>query len=184
MAFLWAVYTCIYKRYKYLGGNAMGNNTKGLSFQAQIKGNHCFGCGGENPHGLHIQSFWAEDDTAVCHFSPQAHHCAAPTHFLNGGIIATVIDCHCICTAMADAYRRAGREIAEGEAIWYATGHFSLEYLRPVSMNAEIVLKARVVDVDERNTVLECVVIANNKTAVKAKLTAVRVPEQWMAAGG
>ncbi|WP_255526899.1 PaaI family thioesterase [Photobacterium sp. BZF1] len=120
----------------------------------------------------------------MCQFSPQAYHCAAPTHFLNGGIIATVIDCHCICTAMAGAYRRAGREIGEGEAIWYATGRFSLEYLRPVSINAEIVLKASVIDIDERNTELECELIANNKTAVRAKLTAVRVPEQWMAAGG
>ncbi|MBC7005945.1 PaaI family thioesterase [Photobacterium sp. BZF1] len=162
----------------------MGNSEGLLSFQAQIKGNHCFGCGKENPQGLHIQSFWAGEDTAVCQFSPQAYHCAAPTHFLNGGIIATVIDCHCICTAMAGAYRRAGREIGEGEAIWYATGRFSLEYLRPVSINAEIVLKASVIDIDERNTELECELIANNKTAVRAKLTAVRVPEQWMAAGG
>lgn len=158
----------------------MGNTAGGFSFQAQIKGNHCFGCGSENSHGLRIQSFWADEETAICHFSPEAYHCAAPTHILNGGIIATVIDCHCICTAMADAYRRAGREIGEGEAIWYATGGLSLEYLRPVSINAEIVLKARVTIVAERHTTLECELIANNKTAVKAKLTAVKVPEQWM----
>ncbi|AJR08631.1 PaaI family thioesterase [Photobacterium gaetbulicola] len=162
----------------------MGKAADAVSFQAQLKGNHCFGCGGENPHGLHIQSFWAEGDTAVCQFTPEAYHCAAPTHFLNGGIIATVIDCHCICTAMADAYRRAGREIGQGEAIWYATGSLSLNYLRPVLISADIVLRADILAVEARTTHLVCHLIAEGKTAVEAKLTAVRVPEQWMSAKG
>ncbi|MGF1736745.1 PaaI family thioesterase [Photobacterium satsumensis] len=152
----------------------------GLSFQAQIKGNHCFGCGAENAQGLNIQSYWETDDTAVCQFTPEAYHCAAPMHFLNGGIIATVIDCHCICTAMADAHRRSGRAIGEGEAIWFATGGLSLQYLRPVSINAEIVLKARVMAADERKAELRCELLANGKTAVEAELTAVRVPDSWM----
>ncbi|MGR5061898.1 PaaI family thioesterase [Photobacterium sp. DNB22_13_2] len=152
----------------------------GVSFQAQIKGNHCFGCGSENPQGLKIHSYWGADDTALCRFTPEPYHCAAPTHFLNGGIIATVIDCHCICTAMADAYRRSGREIGEGEPIWFATGGLSLQYLRPVSINAKLVLKARVMAADERKAELRCKLLANGKIAVEAKLTAVRVPDSWM----
>ena len=47
-------------------------------------------------------------DEAVSTFTPQPFHMAGPTNVLNGGIIGTVIDCHCICTAFADAYRREG----------------------------------------------------------------------------
>ncbi|PSU34655.1 PaaI family thioesterase [Photobacterium lutimaris] len=152
----------------------------GLSFQEQFKGNHCFGCGADNPQGLKIQSYWMGDGSSVCQFTPEPYHCAAPTHFLNGGIIATVIDCHCICTAMAEAYRRLDREIGKGEPIWFATGGLSLQYLRPVSINAKIVLQARVMAADERKAELRCELLANGKTAVEAKLTAVRVPESWM----
>ena len=77
-------------------------------FQDLIQGNHCFGCGPHNPAGLQIKSTWSGEKESVCVFQPSAHHCAAPTKFLNGGIIATIIDCHSVCTAIAYAYRQAG----------------------------------------------------------------------------
>ncbi|PSW14841.1 PaaI family thioesterase [Photobacterium sanctipauli] len=160
------------------------------SFQRQIKGNHCYGCGSENPDGLNIQSYWALSingellEESLCHFEPEPHHSAAPTHFLNGGIIATVIDCHCICTAMAYAYQRAGRPIGQGEGLWFATGALSLKYHRPVGMDSTIILKAHVIDFSESKAELECQLFSNSKMAVSAKLTAVRVPDEWMRTPG
>ena len=60
-----------------------------------------WGCGGKNEHGLCIKSYWDEDET-VCTFRPDAHHIAYPGS-LNGGIIATIIDCHCVNTAISVA---------------------------------------------------------------------------------
>ena len=90
-------------------------------FQPKMTGNHCFGCGAWNENGLRIMSYWDGEDS-VCVFDPKTHHAAMPPDVMNGGIIAAVIDCHSVCTAIADAYRRVGREIGEGPVLWYATG--------------------------------------------------------------
>ena len=57
----------------------------------------CFGCGPANPKGLHIKSF-AQGDEVVAEWTPQPHH-EAFTGALNGGIIGTLLDCHCNWTA-------------------------------------------------------------------------------------
>jgi hypothetical protein len=64
----------------------------GHAFQDQIPANFCYGCGPGNPVGLHIRSIWAGDE-ALCVFQPAPYHAAGPRHILNGGIIATLIDC-------------------------------------------------------------------------------------------
>jgi acyl-coenzyme A thioesterase PaaI-like protein len=53
----------------------------------------CYGCGPANPQGLHIRSF-PEGDVLVAEWTPQPHHQAFPGA-LNGGIIGTLLDCHC-----------------------------------------------------------------------------------------
>ena len=47
-------------------------------------------------------------EEAVCTWQPQPNHTSGPPHILNGGIIAVLMDCHCICTAVAAAYRAEG----------------------------------------------------------------------------
>ena len=79
------------------------------SFQDQIKENHCWGCGPANEHGLRIKSYWSGEE-AVCTWQPGEQHSAGPLEILNGGVIATLFDCHCVCTAIAAAYRAESRE--------------------------------------------------------------------------
>ena len=89
-------------------------------FQDTMPYNHCWGCGPTNSQGLQLKSYW-EGEEAVSAFQPQPYHMAGPAHFLNGGIIATIIDCHRINTAMAHAYYEQGREIGSSPIIWFAT---------------------------------------------------------------
>jgi len=149
-------------------------------FQDKLSDNHCFGCGAENTHGFQIKSYWQADNLAVCHFTPKAYHTAAPAHFLNGGVIATIIDCHCICTAIAYAYHLQGREIGKGTALWYATGGLSLRYKRPVRIEETVTLEASVAAYTEKKMTVTCVLKAQENTCVEATLEAVAVPEKWM----
>jgi acyl-coenzyme A thioesterase PaaI-like protein len=116
----------------------------------------------------------------VARFTPEPCHCAGPTHFVNGGILATVIDCHCVCTAMATAYRDSGREIGSKPDLHYATTRLELQYLRPTPIDAEIELQARVIERTERTYVLSCELKARGKTRVRAEVEAIAVPESWM----
>lgn len=153
-----------------------------IAFQDRLTHNHCFGCGPDNPQGLCIRSHWSGDDQSVAHFTPQPYHCAGPKHFVNGGILATLIDCHCVCTAAAAAYRDAGREIGSLPGLHYATATLALEYLRPTPIDAELTLKARIDARTERTYVLSCELAARGKTCVRARVEAIRVPESWILA--
>jgi len=149
------------------------------AFQDQIPDNHCFGCGPSNTGGLGIKSYWQPDGTAICRFRPSAHHCAGPERTLNGGIIATLIDCHCVCTAIADAYRRAGRTIGQGDRIWYATARLDVSYLAPAPIDAELEIEARIDEISDRKTVLHCTLGVAGRRCAEARVVAVRVPDDW-----
>lgn len=150
-----------------------------IAFQDQIPNNHCYGCGAENEHGLQIKSVWSGEDEAVCYYTPQAHQCAGPPQILNGGVIATIIDCHSICTAMAKAYAMAGREIGAGEQQWFATAKLELSYLKPTPIGQLLTLTARIVEAKEKKITLTCSLTAQDKLCVEATIIAVKVPLEW-----
>ncbi|MEZ4598862.1 MAG: PaaI family thioesterase [Syntrophotaleaceae bacterium] len=148
------------------------------AFQDMIPDNYCYGCGPENPRGLHLKSTW-DGEQSVASFSPQSHHAAGPRHVLNGGVIATIIDCHCICTAIADAYRREGRAVGGDPPIWYATGSLRVDYLRPTPIDEAVTLRAEVLEAGPKKTVLACTLTAAGKECARGEVVAVRVPETW-----
>jgi acyl-coenzyme A thioesterase PaaI-like protein len=148
------------------------------AFQDRIRDNHCWGCGADNPDGLHLKSEW-EGDVAVAQWMPSLAHAAGPRHVLNGGIIATVLDCHGVCTAIADAYRREGRAIGSEPDLWFATTSIQIEYLRPTPIDAELRLVASIREADGKRAAVECSLEAAGKERARAVVQSVRVPDEW-----
>ncbi len=64
----------------------------------------CFGCGPENTHGLKMQSFW-NGKKGICWWRAEPQHKGIKGLF-NGGIIATLIDCHSFWTGLAALCQR------------------------------------------------------------------------------
>jgi acyl-coenzyme A thioesterase PaaI-like protein len=153
------------------------------AIQDSIPHNHCWGCGTLNPKGLRIKSY-AEGDGAVCRFQPLPEHMAGPTHVVNGGIIAAVIDCHTICTAIADAYRAAGRELGSEPLIWCVTASLRIDYLAPTPISAPMELHARVRESAGRKRVVECTVRSGGRECVRAEVVAVEVSPAWRGEAG
>jgi acyl-coenzyme A thioesterase PaaI-like protein len=149
-----------------------------LAVQDQMRGNYCWGCGADNPVGLHLKSYW-DGAFAVAQWIPADEFAAGPRHFLNGGIIATLLDCHGVCTAVADAYQRAEREIHSQPEIWHATVSLTVEYLRPTPIDQKIELKAHVLTHDANNASVECVLSSGGKDRARATVTTRQVPDQW-----
>ena len=156
-----------------------------IFFQPSVRYNHCYGCGTNNSKGLRINSRWDSSDPSVsiCEFTPEAHHCAGPPDIVNGGVIASLIDCHAICSAAADGYRRAGREIDDdaGEPIIYATGLLQVTFKAPSRLNGVLTVRARIVDTGDRRTKFEVTVQdGSGKVTAEGQVTAVLVPgAQW-----
>jgi acyl-coenzyme A thioesterase PaaI-like protein len=122
---------------------------------------------------LRIKSYWS-GDTTVCRYQPEPHQAGWPG-VLNGGILATLVDCHCVCTAIADA--RHGREehAADAAPVVFATGSLAVSYLRPVPIDALVELTARITERTPRKTRLECSVLARGELCARADVLAVRV---------
>jgi acyl-coenzyme A thioesterase PaaI-like protein len=144
------------------------------AFQDQIPGITCFGCGPNNPNGLQIKSYWSGPNEAVCRFQPGARH-NGPPGIVNGGIIATVIDCHAVCTAIADGYRRAERAIGEGAFIPYVTGALNIVFHAPTPMEHPFEVSAVVSEVTPKKTVLTCEVRSDGRITATASVVAVRL---------
>ncbi len=125
---------------------------KSIYFQDYMPENVCFGCG-HNHEGLHIKSYW-EGDQAICQWKSEEKY-QGWSNLMNGGIIATLIDCHCMGTAMADAHKREGNTLNTEREYRYATGTLTVKYLKPTP-NTVVKLQARVVEVKGRKTVLKC----------------------------
>lgn len=140
-------------------------------FQHYMPGDTCFGCGGNNPAGLHIHSFW-EGDEAVCHWKPSDIH-QGWQGITCGGIIATLIDCHCMATAMATAIRNENRALGSEPHYRFATGSMNIKYLKPTSNDHEIELRARVIEVKNvKKYTLQCHVYSQQQLTAEAEVVA------------
>ncbi len=154
-----------------------------VAFQDRMTDNFCWGCGADNPDGLQLKTEW-EGDHTISVWSPSPQFAAGPRHFLNGGIMATLLDCHGVCTGIAEAYRRAGREIGSAPEIWHATTAMDVRCLRPAPIDAEVTLRGTVTHVGPEGVAVECALEAAGKERARALVTSVQVPESWRHGAG
>ena len=157
-----------------------------LYVQDGLFGNSCFGCGAWNDRGLNIKSRW-DGDVSICEFEPQPHHAAMPHDIVNGGVVAAVIDCHSVCTAIADAYKRAGRYAGDGKRplLWYATASLRIQYRKPTSRAGAFRVEARVESVRGRGTkVSSRLVDCRGEVTCVGDVLAVETPDSWASQDG
>ena len=61
-----------------------------------MKTGYCFGCGRNNEHGHQIKTF-VDGDQTLTEFEPAKYYLGGG-QVAYGGIIASIIDCHCAST--------------------------------------------------------------------------------------
>jgi acyl-coenzyme A thioesterase PaaI-like protein len=135
----------------------------------------CYGCGRLNEHGLHVKSYW-DGDESVCTFRPKPYHTAIPG-YVYGGLIASLIDCHCTGTASAAAYRAEGREMGSDPPRRFVTASLHVDYLRPTPIDAVLEVRARVKEIKGRKIVVTATLSAAGEICARGELVAVQVPE-------
>jgi acyl-coenzyme A thioesterase PaaI-like protein len=145
-----------------------------LSFQEQGSVRYCHGCGAENARGLQIKSYW-DGAEAVASWRPEPHHCGGSKDILNGGIIASLIDCHSLNLAIADAYRAEGRPIGSPPRIAYVTANINISYLKPAPIEEVIELRARISKRDGRKVWVNCALSAAGETRAIGEVLGIRV---------
>jgi acyl-coenzyme A thioesterase PaaI-like protein len=129
----------------------------------------CFGCGPANEKGLRIRSFPQGDET-FAEWQPERHHEAFPG-MLSGGIIGTLLDCHCNWTA---AYFLMKRMRADHPPCT-VTAEYLIKLSRPAPTDEPVKLRARVVEYGEDRAVVEGELIAKGKVTATCRGTFVAV---------
>ncbi|MGD8574343.1 MAG: PaaI family thioesterase [Gammaproteobacteria bacterium] len=119
--------------------------------------NACFGCGPSNEKGLQIKSF-PKGDEVVAEFTPQAHHEAFPG-VLNGGIIGSVLDCHCNWTAAWHLMQKHGEE----KPPCTVTMEYSIKLRRPTPTDQPLRLVARIIESTDDVATVEGELYAGDK---------------------
>ena len=135
----------------------------------------CYGCGPANEKGLRIKSYWSEDGSeVVCIFEPRAEYNAGFPNVMYGGLVASLIDCHSIWTAIAHTYREEGRPHGSPPAISYVTGSLTVRYLKPTSLDKPATLYARVTELHPKKAIVECDFYSGDVKSAEGLVTAVR----------
>jgi acyl-coenzyme A thioesterase PaaI-like protein len=136
----------------------------------------CFGCGADNAHGLRIKSR-LEGDEGVAVWQALDHH-QSFSGFLNGGIAATLIDCHSAVTAIALYCVEKGFDLY-GESVEFPAGWtkvMTIEYVRPTPLDEELTLRAKVIKKGTKSRTVACSIFADGKECVKGEVVVV-IPE-------
>jgi acyl-coenzyme A thioesterase PaaI-like protein len=131
---------------------------------------YCWGCGKNNKHGLQLKSY-RDDEETVATWEPKEHHLAFPG-ILNGGIIATLIDCHGTGTANAAAHEDS--QEADHDSMFVTSG-ISVKYLKPTPLDAPVTLRARVKDMGENRITVTCDLYSGDVLCATGEVETARV---------
>ena len=138
----------------------------------------CYGCGPANPSGLQIKSYWdADGESVICLFQPGPQHNAGFPNVMYGGLVASLIDCHSIWTAIAATYKAAGQAYGSRPTISYVTGALNVRYLAPTPLDTPTLLRARVTELHPRKALVTCTVQAGERVTAEGSVVAVRVDD-------
>lgn len=137
----------------------------------------CFGCGPANQEGLRIKSF-PEDGEVVCEWTPEPHHEAFPG-VLNGGIIGTLLDCHCNWTAAYGFLRE--RDLEKPPVTVTAEYHIRLR--RPTPSDRPVRLTARVAELEGDRATVEAELRSGDEVTATCRGVFVAVREGHPAHG-
>lgn len=133
----------------------------------------CYGCGRNNAHGHHVKTYW-DGETGIARFTPEDFHSGYPG-FVYGGLIASLIDCHTMGTAIAAKFDAEGIIPSEDVELSAVTGNLNVSYVKPTPMGVELVLKARIKELHERKAIVTCSVFADDVETVTSEVIAVYV---------
>ena len=107
----------------------------------------CFGCGPANVRGLRLRSYVDAEGPVRAEFTPLPEHDNG-SGYLNGGIIATLLDCHSAAAVTHTAFENDWPPLG-GAAVPFVTAGLDVRYLRPAPLDAAVTLVGEVVEASE-----------------------------------
>ncbi len=137
---------------------------------------HCYGCGKLNEKGMHIKSYW-DGEESLCRFTPAPHQSGGFPGNIYGGLIASLIDCHCAGTAAAARLREDGYMPGDKPMSRFVTASLKVDFLKPTPAGVELEIRAAVLEIKNRKVTLSATVTAEGVLTAKGEAIMVQLPE-------
>lgn len=133
--------------------------------------NACFGCGPANQLGLRVRSFVSGDEI-VAEWRAEPHH-EAFEGVVSGGIIGTLLDCHCNWTAAYTLMSTQGLATPPCTV----TAEYAIGLKRPTDSRLPLRLRSRAIEVGDDRVVVEGTIECGGKVTATCRGTFVAVRE-------
>lgn len=138
----------------------------------------CYGCGHQNPDGLHLKTGWDGDQTITTYMPKEAHK--AIPGFVYGGLIASIIDCHGTGSAALALHREQGHEPGDGvEAPRFVTASLHVDFMKPTPANTPLRAIGEVEEIHPKKWKVSTTLFAGDSCCVKAEVIAVIMPSTF-----
>lgn len=132
---------------------------------------NCYGCGRNNPQGLHLKSYW-DGDECVCHHTPASCYTGGVPGFLYGGMIASLIDCHAAATAAAAKARESGDPVGR-----FVTASLTVDFAKPTPLGIELEIRGKVAEIKGRKVTVDLQLLAQKTLCAAGRVIMVQIAD-------
>lgn len=140
---------------------------------------YCYGCGRLNHEGIHVKTFWKDDQT-VSYIQPDKKYTAIPG-FVYGGFLASFIDCHGTGSASLAVHRKNGHEPGDGsEPPRFVTASLHVDFLRPTPQGIELKAIGKIEEIHPKKYKVQIQVFAGNSHVANGEVIAVVMPSSFL----
>lgn len=130
----------------------------------------CYGCGQANDLGFKLRSY-LKDNKLIAHWEPSAQH-QAFKNVVNGGVIGTLLDCHCNWAAAWYLMQHHGLP----ETPCTVTASYHIQLKRPTPLGP-LYLEAVLEKIEGSKATIKGFLFADEKLCATCEGVFVRVPE-------
>ncbi|MFC0877265.1 PaaI family thioesterase [Saccharicrinis sp. FJH2] len=136
---------------------------------------HCYGCGKNNPQGLHLKTYLVDNET-IAHFTPDSKYTAIPGS-VYGGLVASLLDCHGTGSAAAFICQTEGIPFELPIPVRCVTASLKVDFKAMTPMGAELELKGHLKKMVGRKVWVDMTLSANGEICATAEMLAIRLKE-------
>ncbi len=139
--------------------SAPGSGSVALQDRFPAEFAHCFICGPANPFGFQLASH-RDGDVVIARFVPPAWYTGGTLDVIPGGLVASLLDCHtAVAAAVAHAERLGWTDADPLPTV--ATARLEVDFRAPTPIRVDLLLEARVREIDGRKAWVEGTLLAD-----------------------
>ncbi len=137
---------------------------------------HCYGCGKNNPEGLHLKTYLENEET-VAYYTPDSRFTAIPGA-VYGGLLASLMDCHGTGSAAAFICQAENIPLEAPLAVRCMTASLKIDYKKMTPMGEKLELRGKLRSIAGRKVIVDITLSVHGEVCVTGEILAIRLKQE------